>query len=164
MTASSTAGIPFQAAAFADGSYPDDEWGLIPFPGPDGKLAVNSYGQLIGVMDQSPEANLASWIWLKYFTSPEVQAEWITYSAYFPSQTTTEQYLGDYIANDPLYGQGLDLAQYGESEPNFASWGALRNEIRDAFFAVLAAADEAEIDQILADLDATAAELLAESQ
>jgi len=164
MTASSTAGIPFQVSAFADGSYPDDEWGLLPMPGPDGKLAVNSYGQLIGIMDQSPEANLAAWIWLKYFTSPEVQAEWITYSAYFPSQTTTDQYLGDYIANDHLYAQGLELAQYGESEPNFASWGALRGEIRDSFFAILAAADEAEIDQILADLDTTAAELLAESQ
>jgi hypothetical protein len=38
MTASSTAGIPFQVAAFADGDYPDDEWGLLPFPGPDGRL------------------------------------------------------------------------------------------------------------------------------
>jgi ABC-type glycerol-3-phosphate transport system substrate-binding protein len=109
MTASSTAGIPFQVSAFADGSYPDDEWGLLAFPGPDGKLAVNSYGQLIGIMDQSPEANLASWIWLKYFTSPEVQAEWITYSAYFPSQTTTNEYLGDKIANDDKYPKGLEM-------------------------------------------------------
>jgi len=164
VTASSTAGVPFYVSAYADGAYPDDEWGLLPFPGPDGKLAVNSFGQLIGIMDQSPEANLATWIWLKYFTSPEVQAEWITYSGYFPSQTTTDQYLGDYIASDVHYAEGLELAQYGDSEPNFASWGALRGEIRDAFYAALAAADEAEIDQILADLDTTAAELLAESQ
>ena len=164
ITASSSAGIPFYVSAYADGAYPDDEWGVLPFPGPDGKLAVNAFGQLIGIMDQSPEANLAAWIWLKYFTSPEVQAEWITSSAYFPSQTTTDQYLGDYIAADKYYAEGLELAQYGESEPNFASWGALRNEIRDSFYAVLAAADEAEIDQILADLDTTAADLLAESQ
>jgi hypothetical protein len=58
----------------------------------------------------------------------------------------------------------LELAQYGESEPNFASWGALRGEITNTFFAILAAGDEAEIDQLLADLDTTAAELLAESE
>ncbi|HNB54087.1 MAG TPA: hypothetical protein PK530_19215, partial [Anaerolineales bacterium] len=141
-----------------------DAWGLIPFPGPDGKLAVNAFGQLIGVVDQGPEANLASWLWLKYFTSPEVQAEWITYSAYHPSQTTTAQYLGDYIAANPIYATGLDLAQYGEAEPNLPSWGGVRGAIGDTFNAILAAADEAEIDALLADLETTAADLLAESQ
>jgi len=160
---SSTAGAPFQSGAFADAAN-EDEWGFIAFPGPDGKLAINAYGQLIGVVDQGPEANLASWIWLKYFTSPEVQAEWITFSGYFPSQSSTDAFLGDYVANNPIYATGLELGQYGESEPNLASWGAVRGAISDSFNAILAAADEAEIDTILADLDTTAAGLLAESQ
>ncbi len=162
-TTSSTAGIPFQLAAMEDAGN-DDEWGLIPFPGPDGQLAVNAFGQLIGIVDQGPEANLAAWIWLKHFTSPEVQARWITYSAYFPSQTTTEQYLGDYIAENPIYATGLELSKYGQSEPNLPSWGAVRGAVQDTFFAILDATSEEEIDQLLADLDATAAELLAESQ
>ena len=160
---SSTAGIPFQATAFTDAGN-EDEWGLVAFPGPDGKLAINAFGQLIGVIDQGPEANLAAWIWLKYFTSPEIQAEWITFSAYFPSQSTTEQFLGDYIAANPIYATGLDLSQYGEAEPNLASWGAVRGAISESFNAIIAAADEAEIDALLAELDTTAAELLAESQ
>jgi multiple sugar transport system substrate-binding protein/sn-glycerol 3-phosphate transport system substrate-binding protein len=162
-TTSSTAGIPFQASAFEDAGN-DDEWGLIAFPGPDGKLAVNAFGQMIGVMDQSPEANLAAWLWLRYFTSPEVQAKWITYSAYFPSQSTTADYLGDYINETPLYGLGLDLAQYGEAEPNLASWGAVRGAIQDAFFAIQDATSEEEIIQILEELNELCAELLAESQ
>lgn len=162
-TTSSTAGIPFQQAAMEDAGN-DDEWGLIAFPGPDGTLAVNAFGQLIGVVDQNPEVNLASWIWLKHFTSPEIQAEWITFSAYFPSQTTTAQFLGEYIQDNPIYATGLELSEFGQAEPNLPSWGAVRGAIQDAFFAILAAEDEAEVDQILADLDSTAAELLAESQ
>ena len=160
---SSTAGIPFQDTAFSDAGN-EDEWGLIAFPGPDGKVAINSFGQLIGVVDQNPELNLASWIWLKYFTSPEVQAQWINFSAYHPSQTTTEQFMGDYIEANPIYATGLELSQYGEAEPNLASWGNVRNEISESFNAIVAAADEAEIDQLLADLDAAAAQALADSQ
>jgi ABC-type glycerol-3-phosphate transport system substrate-binding protein len=160
---SSTAGIPFQATAFEDAGN-EDEWGLVAFPGPDGKLAINAFGQMIGVIDQNPEANLASWIWLKYFTSPEVQAEWINFSAYHPSQSTTEQFMGDYIEANPIYATGLELSQYGEAEPNLASWGVVRGEISESFNAIVAAADEAEIDQLLADLDATSAQALADSQ
>ncbi|NJN44772.1 MAG: extracellular solute-binding protein [Anaerolineae bacterium] len=161
-TTTSTAGIPFQLAAFEDAGN-SDEWGLIAFPGPDGQLAVNAFGQMIGIFDQGPEANLAAWLWLRHFTSPEVQAEWITYSAYFPSQTTTDQFLGDYVSANPIYATGLELSQYGQAEPNLASWGAIRGAVQDAFFAILDAPVE-EVDQLLADLDTTAAELLKESK
>jgi multiple sugar transport system substrate-binding protein/sn-glycerol 3-phosphate transport system substrate-binding protein len=162
-TMSSTAGIPFQQAAMDDAGS-TDEWSLIPFVGPDGTKAVNAFGQMIGIFDQGPEANMAAWLWLKHFTSPEIQAEWITFSAYFPSQTTTEQFMGDYIAANPIYATGLELGQYGQSEPNLASWGAVRGAVQDAFFAILGAESADEIAGILADLDVTAAELLAESQ
>ncbi len=162
-TTSSTAGIPFQASAFEDAGN-DDEWGLIPFPGPDGNLAVNAFGQLIGIVDTNEEQNLASWLFIRYLTSPEVQAKWINFTAYFPSQSTTVPLLGDYAGENPLWNEGLELATLGKSEPNLASYGSVRGAIQDAFFAVGSAADEAEIDTILADLDATAAELLAESQ
>lgn len=163
VTTSSTAGIPFQLAAMEDAGS-TDEWGLIPFSGPDGSQAVNAFGQMIGIFDQGPEANLAAWLWLRYFTSPEVQAKWITYSAYYPSQSTTDAFLGDFIAENPIYATGLAFGPIGQSEPNLASWGSVRGAIQDAFFAILEAGSEEEIQQILADLDVTAAELLAESQ
>ncbi len=161
-TTSSTAGIPFQLDAMEEAGNPD-EWGLIPFPGPDGRLAVNAFGQLVGIFDHGPEANLAAWLWLRYFTSPEVQAEWIASSGYFPSQTTTEAFLGDYLAANPIYASGLALSQYGQSEPNLASWSAVRSAIQDAFTAIQQAATREDILNILADLQLTADELLAQS-
>jgi ABC-type glycerol-3-phosphate transport system substrate-binding protein len=162
-TTSSTAGIPFQLSAMDDAEN-DDEWGLVAFPGPDGTLAVNAFGQLIGIVDQTEEANLASWLWLKHFTSPEIQAEWITFSAYFPSQTTTDAFLGDYVSDNPIYATGLELSQYGQSEPNHPSWGAVRGAIQDAFFAVQDATTAEDIAAILANLQTTAEELRAESE
>ncbi|MGD8857066.1 MAG: extracellular solute-binding protein, partial [Chloroflexota bacterium] len=163
MVASSTAGIPFQAAAFEDAGN-DDEWILLPFPGPDGTLAVNAFGQLIGVVATSPEKDLASWLWLKHFTSPEIQAEWIRYSAYFPSQSTTLPLIQDYAAENPIWSQALAFGVYGKSEPNIAAHGAVRGEIRDAFYAVLEAPDEAAVQTILDNLQTAAEELVAETQ
>jgi multiple sugar transport system substrate-binding protein len=161
--ASSTAGIPFQAAAFETAGNAD-EWILIPFAGPDGTLAVNAFGQLIGIVETTPEEDLASWLWLRHFTSPEIQAQWINASAYFPSQSTTLPLVADFAAENPIWSQGLDLSQYGVSEPNIAAHGAVRGAIQDAFFAIADAADEAAIQAILDELQTTADELVAETQ
>jgi multiple sugar transport system substrate-binding protein/sn-glycerol 3-phosphate transport system substrate-binding protein len=162
-TTSSTAGIPFQIAAFEEAGN-DDEWGLIPFPGPDGNLAVNAFGQMIAVFDSTPEQNLASWLWLRHFTSPEVQAQWIGYSAYFPSQNATVPLIADYAAENPIWSTGLELSALGKSEPNIPAHGSVRGAIQDAFFAIGDAEDEAAIDTILEDLNNTAAELVEETQ
>jgi multiple sugar transport system substrate-binding protein/sn-glycerol 3-phosphate transport system substrate-binding protein len=160
---SSTAGIPFQAAAFADAGNAD-EWGLRPYVGPDGNTAVNVFGQLVGIISTSPESDLASWLWIKFFTSPEGQALWVQSTAYFPSQTATLDLIGDYIAENPTYASGFDFLESGKSEPPLAAHGVVRGAIQDAFFALLAAGSEEEVATILEDLQATADELVAETQ
>lgn len=158
---SSTAGQPFQQAAM-DEAGNEDVWGAIAYPGPDGTLAVNAFGQMVGIIGTNAEQDLASWIFLKYLTSPETQAEWIGYTGYFPSQTTTD--VADREAEDPIWAGALDLLSIGKSEPNLAAHGAVRGAIRDAFFAVLDAEDDAAIIAILDELNETAAELVAETQ
>jgi D-xylose transport system substrate-binding protein len=158
---SSTAGIPFQRGAMEDAGN-DDEWGTIAYPGPDGTQVVDAFGQMVGIVGTNPEQDLASWIFLRYLTSPETQAEWIGYTSYFPSQTTTD--VGDLPEEDPIWAGALELLSLGKAEPNLAAHGAVRGQIRDAFFAILDAADEAEIQTILDDLNATAAETVADLQ
>ena len=158
---SSTAGIPFQLAAF-EAAGNSDRWGLIPFPGPDGRLAVNAFGQLIALIDKTPEANLAAWLWLRYLISPEVQARWVQAGGYYPSQALTEAYLEDYLAANPIYASGTALEPFQFSEPNRISWGAVRGVLQDAFDAILMANSDSEIDELLVELETTAAELLVE--
>jgi ABC-type glycerol-3-phosphate transport system substrate-binding protein len=158
---SSTAGIPFQASAMTDAGN-TDEWGAIPFPGPTGDAFVNSFGQMIGIVSTNPDQDLASWIFLKYLTSPETQATWIGYTGYFPSQSTTD--VGSRATDDPIWGGALGLLDLGKAEPNLAAHGAVRGAIRDAFDAVANATSQEEIVTILNNLNDTAAQLVAESQ
>lgn len=158
---SSTAGQPFQQAAMDDAGNAD-VWGAIPFVGPNGTMVVDAFGQMIGVVQTNPEADLASWIFLRYLTSPETQAEWIGYTGYFPSQSTTD--VGDRPSTDAVWAAALDLLQYGQGEPNLAAHGTVRGLIRDAFFAILDATDEAGVQAVLDQLNADAATAVEESQ
>jgi ABC-type glycerol-3-phosphate transport system substrate-binding protein len=157
---SSTAGIPFQGSAMTDAGS-TDEWSTIPFPGPSGRF-VNAFGQMIGVVNTNPDQDLASWLFLKYLTSPETQSEWIGYTGYFPSQSTTD--VGSRPTDDLIWGGALALLELGKAEPNLAAHGSVRSAIRDAFDAVANAANQEEIVGILDALNDTAAQLVAESQ
>ena len=129
-TMSSTAGLPYQLAAFEEAASAD-EWGFFPFLGPDGQMAVDAFGQYVAVVETNPVQKLATWLFLKYFTSPDAQAMWINASAYYPVRISTEDLLKDYIAENPLWVTGLELMQYGQTEPTMASWGSVRRALGD---------------------------------
>ncbi|MBI3159451.1 MAG: extracellular solute-binding protein [Chloroflexi bacterium] len=158
---SSTAGIPFQASAMEEAGNAD-VWGAIPYPGPDGTLTVDAFGQMVGIVQTNETADLAAWLFLKWLTSPETQGTWISYASFFPSQEGVD--LGTRPADDPIWAGALELLPLGKAEPNLPAHGAVRGAIRDAFFAILEAADSAAIQAILDELNQTAADLVAESQ
>jgi multiple sugar transport system substrate-binding protein/sn-glycerol 3-phosphate transport system substrate-binding protein len=162
ITMSSTAGYPYQVSAFeAEGAYSADVWGFIPIPGKDTQ-AVDAYAQNTGIVRSTPEQELAAWLFIKWFTSPEVSVKWIDASGYHPIRASVPQYLDDYAAANPLWAEGLALGPLGKSEPGWASWGTVRREVRDSFSAVLQG-DPADIPALLADLEAAANEALAET-
>jgi multiple sugar transport system substrate-binding protein/sn-glycerol 3-phosphate transport system substrate-binding protein len=164
VTLSSTSGLPFYAAAFADAGN-DDEWGFLPFPGPDGGQGVDAFTQTLGVLKGTPEQDLASWLFIKYLTTPENQATWLKASGYLPTLASVEPLLADYIAESPVYASTFALAALGQTEPEtYPAWASVRRAVDDASAQMYAAESPEEIDTILADLDQTAADLVAEIQ
>ena len=165
ITLSSTAGLPYYAAAFEDAGN-DDDWGFLPFVGPDGGQATDFFTQSVGIMKSTPEQELASWLFTKYFTSPENQAKWIVASGYLPTQTTTEPLLADYVASEPKYQSSLDLASLGVAEPQtFPAWSSVRRAVDNAAALMYdPALDEAGIMAILEQLNTEAAEYVEEVQ
>ena len=165
VTLSSTAGLPFYIAAFEDAGNVD-EWGFLPFVGPDGQTAADAFTQSVGVLKATPEQDLASWLFIKFFTGAENQAKWIEASGYLPTMSTTEQYLGDYIAAQPLYQTALDLASEAQSEPQtFPAWASVRRAIDDAA-AILYNPDwtEEDVMGVLEQLTQDAADYVEEVQ
>jgi ABC-type glycerol-3-phosphate transport system substrate-binding protein len=157
---SSTAGLPYQLAAFEEAES-DDVWTYAPFMGPDGQMAVNAFGQFIAAVEGTPVQKLATWIFLKYLTSPEAQAMWINASAYYPVRMSAVDLLKDYGAENPLWLTGLDLLQYGQAEPTRASWTSVRRAVGDAGDQIISGTLDM-IETYLQELNDTAAETVAE--
>lgn len=162
VTLSSNSGLPYYEAAFEEAEN-DDEWGFLAFPGPDGGQGIDAFTQTVGVMVSMPEQELASWLFIKYLTSPENQARWVEASGYLPTQTSVESMLVDYIAETPVFASAVELASLAQGEPEtFPAWASVRSALDDASAQLYAAGSEEEVGTILADLDATATELVAE--
>jgi len=162
ITLSSSAGLKYYTGAFEDVEN-EDEWGFLPFLGPDGNQSADAYTQTFGILKSTPEQELASWIFIKYLTSPENQARWVEASGYLPTHYSTEELLTDYVASVPQYKSSLELAALGHGEPEtFPAWYSVRRAIGDSVATLYAATTPEEIDAILAELTITAAELVAE--
>jgi multiple sugar transport system substrate-binding protein/sn-glycerol 3-phosphate transport system substrate-binding protein len=162
-TVSSTAGLPYQVSAFQAEGAIQDNWTIIPFPGKDGGKAVDLFGQYVAIGNTNPEREMAAWVFLKYLSSPEVQAKWIQGSAYYPTRNDVDPLLSDYIQANPIWSTGLSFLQYGKAEPAWASWTQVRRDVGDAFAGILQGA-AADIPSELQALNNTAAQDVAESQ
>lgn len=164
ITMSSTAGLPYYEAAFEDANN-DDEWGFIAAPGPDGQMAVNAFQQMLGVVPSTPESEMASWLFVKWLTSPEIQARWVRASGYYGTQYTTEGLLADYLEENPVWATGVELAAIGPSEPQtFPAWSSVRRTINDAAAELYNAVSEEDVVTVLENLTQTANELVEEVQ
>ena len=87
--------IPFYAGdvdtvAEEEGSEPD-EWGVTAIPHTTADPVQNIYGGDVMIPVTTPEQELAAWNFVKWFTSPEIQAQWDQISGYFPTRAGTDR-------------------------------------------------------------------------
>ncbi|NJN82039.1 MAG: extracellular solute-binding protein [Caldilineaceae bacterium] len=85
----SSSGLPFYANDIAtvaqeQGRDPD-EWGVAAIPHTTADPVQNIYGADVMIPVTTPEQQLAAWIFTKWFTTPEAQADWVRASNYFPT-------------------------------------------------------------------------------
>ena len=165
ITLSSTAGLRYYTAAFEDAGN-DDDWGFLPFVGPDGNQSADAFTQSVGVLSSTLEEDLASWLFIKYMTKPENQAKWVEASGYLPTQSTTEPLLTDYVASQPKFQSALDLSSLGQAEPEtFPAWASVRRAVGDAAAQLYdPSLTEEDIMAVLQQLNADAAEFVEEVQ
>jgi multiple sugar transport system substrate-binding protein len=140
-------------------SGPSDAWQMLAFMGPDGNWAVASEVQSVVIFGSNPETELASWIFLQYLTSPEVQAEWAQYSGFYPTRQDSLTFLRQYRKDNPLWADGVNLLTYSRSAPLHPSWQIVQLAVEDAFEEMLAN-PEIDPEEQLEELDRIAEELL----
>ena len=150
-----TSGMPFFAAGVEKGAKGPFAWSVAPLPHSTPKPVLNIYGASVSVVKSAPERQLASWLFLRWMTEPEQQAEWTRVSNYFPVRKSTAECLGDYLAANPRFAAAWSALKESDqkAEPPFSGYDEVRDAISAAFNAVL---DGADIAAATAGLDVKA--------
>lgn len=158
---SSSSGLPYYTSAVNDGETGGFEWSVAAFPHTTADPVQNIYGASTSIVKTDPQSQLASWLFLKFLSSPENAANWVPASDYFPARASVAADLSDYIAGNEAFGTAFDLLQYGKAEAPVAGYDPIRNEVSEAMNAMIF--DGADVAETLAALEVTANQIMEES-
>lgn len=153
----SSSGLPFYGTAVDEGAK--FEWSVAAIPHTTPDPVMNVYGASVSIPVTTPERELAAWLFVKYYTTPEVQAKWATVSQYFPVRESVVSGLTDVFNTVPGYKTAFDLLKYSHFEPPVPGYDFVRNAVSEAMAAII---DGASVDDTLASLNTNANEQLAE--
>lgn len=145
----SSSGLPFVRSAVEEGGL-SFNWQVAPPPYSGDRPVMNVYGASLSVCRASAEQELASWLFLKWFTAPAQQARWAKASNYFPVRHSMEKELDAYFDQFPRYRIVFELLPFGKPEPNMAGYQVVRRKVEQVMVEVARGAD---IDQVLERLD-----------
>lgn len=136
-TMGSTSGIPFYDKAVG-GKF---KYGIANMPHAANVPAQTVlYGASISVFKSTPEKQLAAWQFLKYFSSPEVTADWGPASGYMPVRKSalTLKPVVDQIAKFPAYGVAVkEISPTGKPETSNIGTQEMRTAVENAIVAAV---------------------------
>lgn len=133
-TIDSASALPdYRRAVTADAGF---NWAIAPLPTTLAAPVVYVHGPNFLLLETTPRQQLAAWLFLKWFTEPEQQAEWARALSYFPVRASAADLLQDYFAQNPQYQMAFGLLGYDLlTEPLVGGYGVCRH----ALYGMLAA-------------------------
>ncbi len=141
-TVGSSSALPFYEGAVEAGAA--FVWSVAALPHTTPAPLSNVYGASVSITaGHAPEAELATWLFVKAFTGREAQADWARASNYFPVRASVAAELEDYFAANPAYATAFELLEHGVSEPAAPGYAFVRNLVAAEMAAILDGADVA---------------------
>ncbi|MEZ4632034.1 MAG: extracellular solute-binding protein [Deinococcales bacterium] len=135
-TVGSSSGLPFYRSAVESGAQ--FNWSVAPLPHVGEDPVMNIYGASVSMPDTGDLAKqVAAWLFVKYYTSAEVQAKWVRASNYFPVRKSVADDLGDYFEADPAYAAAFALLDYSKAEPPMPGYDFVRDLVSEAMAAII---------------------------
>jgi len=140
-----------------------DEWVVLPFPGKE-ESAFVVYGSSFVMFESDDTTQLASWLFMRWMLSSDVQARWVQSTGLFPLRGSMMDSLADYSKSHPQWAQAVQLLPTGTITPQLASWRLVRVMLEDGFrdmFDTIRHPDltDGQVPLILRQMDETAGEL-----
>ena len=113
--------IPYQAGWMAS-SGSTDSWTVTGFPGPDGEvMLVDSPGLMVTA--DTPEKQMAAWLFARYLLSPEVQAELVQSGFSLPVRESAMSLLSGFASQYPQWSQAVEMMDIARPVPISSGWG-----------------------------------------
>jgi len=101
---------------------------------------------------ESPEQELATWLFSKYLLAPNAQAELVKSLFSLPVRTSAMELLMDFKVDYPQWAQGAALIDSANTLPVSGYWGTAQWALQDAANRILQA-EEDNVTLILEQLD-----------
>lgn len=125
-------------------------WNVAGLPTTERVPVENVYGASLAVLKNTPEQQLASWLFIKWFTQAEQQDRWSTATGYFPVRKSIANRLG------PYFRVAYNLLPYGRPEPSVGGYEPVRALVVETMVAVIGGADiPSTLDQLETDANET---------
>lgn len=158
-TTGSTSGGPYYRSAVNEGA--DFDYTIAPLPYTTDAPRGNVYGPSFSIVDSGdPARQIAAFLWLQEFVSPEFQAAFTEVTNYVPVRVSAMELLDDYRAENPEFEVIRELMTTGASEtPPSASYEEVRGLLNEALAAII---DGDDPEQVMLDLNEEANRLHAE--
>jgi ABC-type glycerol-3-phosphate transport system substrate-binding protein len=118
----------------------DDQWTAIGFPGPAGEaIVVDGPGLMLGA--NSPETQLAAWLFAQHLLEPEVQSKLVRSLFTLPVRQSALPLLDDFADEFPQWRAGVDLLEDAAALPVSEEWRVSQWLLQDAAFRLLQSED-----------------------
>jgi len=136
-TVASSSGLGvYYPKAIADG-VGEMEWSVAALPTTTGQVKPNIYGASVSIPKSTPERQLAAWLFIKYYTSKDVQTYWATETQYFPVRKSVAAEMVDFFGTYPPYETAWNLIEFGAFEPPVPGYDPIREEMKITMAALL---------------------------
>lgn len=136
----------------------DDQWTVIGFPGSEGEaVVVDGPGLMLGA--NSPETQLAAWLFAQHLLEPEVQSRLVRSLFTLPVRQSALPLLDDFADEFPQWRAGVDLLEDAVALPVCEEWRVSQWLLQDAAFRLLQSEDLSpeevleELDQMINELE-----------
>ncbi|MHB8629781.1 MAG: extracellular solute-binding protein [Aggregatilineales bacterium] len=153
----STSGLFFVQKAITNAKQ-SFTFSVAPLPYTDHPV-MDLYGASWSALQSGDQAkDLASWLFIRWFSEAEQQSAWAAASSYFPVRKSASALMTDFLAKNAAYKAGLNLLVDTKAEPPFGGYQAVRDDASNAFNDIL---DGANVKQRFSQLDTKADQDLA---
>lgn len=109
-------------------------WSVLPWPDGGGAAKQIQFGGVVAITKSTPEKQLASWEFLKWFTDTKQTSRWAALSPYMPlrSSAAKETVLTDYWTKRPQSKQAFDLIGLSQAGPSMRGYQDVRDAVSEA--------------------------------